>query len=211
MDISEIRKEYLLRELSRKTLHTDPFVQFRLWLDEAIKAEIPEPTAMALATCSLGGIPSCRMVLLKEIDETGLTFFTNMESRKARDIFENPQVSALFWWRELERQVIVKGKAEVVSREQTGHYFKKRPRKSQLGSLASRQSKVLASRKVLEEEYERLAKEYENEEVPLPPFWGGFKIVVRSFEFWQGRESRLHDRFEYHLEGNKWKIERLSP
>lgn len=211
MNISDLRKEYRLRALTRESLSKEPVEQFRIWLAEAIKAEIIEPTAMALATCDAAGHPYCRMVLLKHFDKQGFTFFTNLESRKARQLKEMPVAAATFWWRDLERQVLLEGKVERVSNEEAASYFAKRPRQSQLGAWASKQSSVVDSRRALEVEFERFENKFKNKEIPLPPFWGGFRIVPERFEFWQGRESRLHDRFRYEWEDGDWKIDRLAP
>ena len=165
---------------------------------------------MVLATCTKKGRPSTRTVLLKHADENGFIFFTNYESRKAQEINANPRVSATFLWKELERQVIIEGNVEKIE-DISKEYFAKRPRKSQLGAAASHQGNVVPSRKILEEEYERLDKLYEGCEVPCPEFWGGFIIKADYYEFWQGRLNRLHDRFRYQFSGGQWIIDRLSP
>jgi pyridoxamine 5'-phosphate oxidase len=212
VDFSKLRKEYLFKKLDKDLMEENPFEQFRLWLQEAIQNEIPEPTAMSLATCNGQRHPSCRLVLLKHIDYDGFVFFTNLESRKARELKENPYAAATFWWGELERQVRIEGKVEMVSREQVESYFAQRPRKSQLGAWASRkQSEIISSRLYLEKQLSKCEMEFKDEEVPLPPFWGGYKLIPSSIEFWQGRESRLHDRLIYVMNGNSWEIKRLSP
>lgn len=211
MEAKNLRREYLKKRLSRGELKESPFDQFRKWFVDALEEQIIEVNAMTLATASISGKPSCRMVLMKHFDESGLYFFTSYESRKARELKENPQAAALFFWEELERQVIVEGNVEVVSREISQAYFSKRPRGSQLGAWASHQDSVIPSREHLEQEYTRLEESYKAQEIPLPPFWGGFKLIPNRFEFWQGREDRLHDRFSYTQENNLWKIERLSP
>jgi pyridoxamine 5'-phosphate oxidase len=210
-ELASIRREYALRELSRKTVDPDPFTQFSCWMDEALKAEVPDATAMTLSTVDADGRPSARVVLLKGVDAAGLVFFTNYGSKKARDIEANAFVSLHFFWRELERQLSVRGTASRVSREESEAYFATRPRDSQIGAWASSQSSELASREDLEARVAEISLEYEGRDVPCPPFWGGFQVAPVSFEFWQGRVSRLHDRISYRLDGHDWKISRLSP
>lgn len=204
------RKEYEERSLRRSDLATDPFEQFQLWITEAIDAEVVEPNAMNLATASAEGHPSSRMVLLKNVSTEGIFFFTNYESRKAKELVVNPYASATFWWKELERQVIVEGSVHKTSRETSAHYFSKRPRRSQISALISSQDKEVESRQILEEAFKEADELYKGKEIPLPEFWGGFCLVPKRFEFWQGRPDRLHDRFAYTAEGSKWKIQRLS-
>ena len=211
MEFDDVRKEYQLNELSRRNLDLDPFRQFRKWFSDALEAKINEPNAMCLATASAEGIPSSRMVLLKHFDETGFHFFTNYESRKARELAENPHASITIYWKELERQILAEGKVQKVSEKESKAYFSKRPRGSQLGTWASRQDAVISSRQFLEEEYQRYENLYKNQEIPLPPYWGGFRLIPKRFEFWQGRMSRLSDRFRYVLEGDSWQLDRLSP
>ena len=210
-DISKIRRSYSLKELSENLVSPDPIVQFSTWMDEAILSNLLEPNAMILATANKIGVPSARTVLLKGFDEKGFVFFTNYESAKAKELEENSFASLLFLWLELERQVRITGKAEKVSREESEKYFLTRPRESQLGAWASKQSEVILNRKILENQFEEMKKRFENKEIPLPPFWGGYKVIPERIEFWQGRESRLHDRICYTLAEGKWKIERLSP
>ena len=209
--LASIRRDYALRELSRKTVDPDPFTQFSCWMDEALKAEVPDATAMTLSTVSADGRPSSRVVLLKGVDPDGLVFFTNYGSKKAGDIDANASVSLHFFWRELERQIGVTGTAAKISREESEIYFATRPRDSQIGAWASSQSSELASRSDLEARFAELEAEYKGRDVPCPPFWGGFRVSPASFEFWQGRISRLHDRILYRLDGGKWQISRLSP
>nr|WP_166156105.1 MULTISPECIES: pyridoxamine 5'-phosphate oxidase [unclassified Neochlamydia]MBS4169668.1 Pyridoxine/pyridoxamine 5'-phosphate oxidase [Neochlamydia sp. AcF95]NGY95177.1 Pyridoxine/pyridoxamine 5'-phosphate oxidase [Neochlamydia sp. AcF84] len=211
MDLEKLGAEYAKKVLKREDLQADPVKQFQAWLEEAYALQILEPNAMVLATCSKAGLPSIRTVLLKNLDERGLTFFTNYESRKAQEINANPQVSVIFLWKELERQVVIQGLAEKTSREVSTSYFDKRPRQSQLGAVASHQGRILSSRKILEEEYERLSVIYEGLKIPCPEKWGGFIIKPYYYEFWQGRTNRLHDRFSYHLAEQIWHIQRLSP
>lgn len=211
MNIHDMRVDYRLKKLSRNSLNQDPFTQFKDWLEEAVRSQLIEPNAMSLATSAKSGKPSCRTVLLKGFDTRGFMFFTNLESRKARELNENPQASAIFWWRDLERQVLLEGSVETVSQEESSLYFARRPRASQLSAWASHQDAVIASRQLLEEQYRQMDERFRDQSVPKPPFWGGFRLVPERFEFWQGRADRLHDRFQYVLEEGVWKIDRLSP
>lgn len=211
MDIKDFRKEYHSESLTRESLNPDPAAQFLKWLKEAVNAKIDEPNAMALATASKAGKPSCRMVLFKHFDEGGLIFYTNYQSRKARELSENPYAAASIFWKDLERQVSIEGVVQKLTKEESEEYFKSRPRESKLGAWASRQDAVIPSRAVLEKEYARLEEKYKDKDIPMPPFWGGYRLKPERFEFWQGRNRRLHDRFLYSREGNVWKIERLSP
>jgi pyridoxamine 5'-phosphate oxidase len=211
MNISDIRKDYTLQSLDTSDVTAQPFDQFNIWLNAAIKAQLPEPTAMTLATVSPEGKPSARIVLLKDLNETSFTFFTNYQSHKGIDLIQNPFAALTFFWAELERQVRIEGKIEKVSREVSENYFHSRPRGSQIGAWVSPQSKVIESRAFLEEETERLTKLYENQEIPLPEHWGGYVLKPELVEFWQGRPSRLHDRIQYTKLESGWKIERLAP
>lgn len=211
MDIHQLRHHYTLADLKREHLNNSPFVQFQQWLEEAIKAQIIEPNAMALATASKEGRPSSRMVLMKKFDETGLVFYTNKKSRKAEEIAVNRCVAVTFFWKELERQVIIEGVAKEISREETFTYFSTRPRGSQLSTWISKQDQIIPSREILEKAYKEVETLYHNQPVPLPDIWSGFCIQPDRFEFWQGRPDRLHDRFQYILEFNEWKIDRLAP
>jgi pyridoxamine 5'-phosphate oxidase len=212
MQISDIRKEYSLAGLKREDLDSNPILQFRKWFQQAIDAQVLEPNAMTLATADSKGRPSARTVLIREVDETGFTFFTNYESRKGRELAENPQGALVFFWSALERQVCISGTVSRLSREKSESYFKSRPIGNQLAALASRQSEVVASREILEAKVAKLAKEYEGKDIPLPSNWGGFVLSPLRVEFWQGRPSRLHDRFSYTRESNgNWIIDRLSP
>ncbi len=211
MELHDLRSFYSSHELRRKGLLPDPLKQFQQWLKEAQAAQVPEPTAMLLATCTLSGLPSTRTVLLKQLDENGFVFFTNYESRKAQEIAENPHVSATFLWKELERQVNIQGTIKKTSREVSERYFAKRPRQSQLGAAASHQGTIIPSRDILEKEYHRLEELYHGQEIPCPAFWGGYIIQPKVYEFWQGRPNRLHDRFSYQWMDEQWVIERLSP
>jgi len=212
MDIAELRREYCKRGLDREQLAADPMDQFTRWFEEVCAADVLEPNALSVATVAADGKPSLRTVLLKYFDKDGLVFFTNLESRKAREIAVNPRVSLLFLWRELERQVRVEGMAERVSVREAAAYFMRRPRGSQLGAWVSRQSSIISSRQLLEAKLEEMKRRFKDGEVPLPSFWGGYRVRPDCLEFWQGRPSRLHDRFEYRkTENGPWTIERLAP
>jgi pyridoxamine 5'-phosphate oxidase len=208
----ETRSEYTRGELERDQLKPSPFDQFALWFEQAIAAKVVEPNAMSLATVGADQRPLVRTVLLKIFDQRGFVFFTNFESRKARQIGENSNVSLLFPWLSLERQVIVSGAAEKISTAESLSYFITRPRGSQLGAWVSAQSSVITTRSLLEQKWEEMKRKFGEGEVPLPSFWGGFRVVPREIEFWQGRPSRLHDRFLYTRQPDaSWKIDRLAP
>ncbi len=210
-DISKFRRDYLLTELNESNVKKNPFDQFEVWMEEAIKANLVDPSAMILATANKNAVPSVRVVLLKGIDKEGLIFFTNYESRKGKDISENPQASLLFFWKELERQVRISGKVKKISKKDSEKYFHSRPYESQLAAMASKQSSIIPDREHLVEKFEKLKKGFNGKEIPLPEFWGGLKLIPESFEFWQGRENRLHDRISYIKSNNRWKIVRLAP
>lgn len=211
-DVSLLRKEYRQAGLRREDLDPDPIAQFRRWLTEAMAAELPEPNAMVLAT-SDGSRCSSRTVLLKAFDERGFVFFTNYGSRKARDIAAQDQVSLLFPWYAIERQVGILGRAERISAAESLAYFASRPRGSRLGAWVSAQSSVIDSRRMLEMQWQAMQRRFASGEIPLPSFWGGFRVRPLEIEFWQGRENRLHDRFRYLRaeEQVPWGIERLAP
>lgn len=212
MDIKGFRKEYTSPVLQRHMLDPDPFVQFEQWFNDACSKNIPEPNAMSLATVNDQGQPSLRTVLLKIFDNKGFVFFTNYTSRKAREIATNPRVSLLFPWIPLERQVSITGTAARISVADSAKYFASRPRESQLGAWISSQSSVITSRSLLMEQLEKAKARFLQGKIPLPDFWGGYRVVPGTIEFWQGRTSRLHDRFLYTLkESGEWEINRLAP
>jgi pyridoxamine 5'-phosphate oxidase len=212
MDLTALREEYTRNGLTKKDLALDPFEQFETWFQQASEAELSEPNAMSLATVSGKGEPSIRTVLLKYFDKKGFVFFTNYESRKAQQIEENPHVALLFLWLPLERQVKIQGTASKISTAESLNYFTSRPRGSQLGAWCSAQSSVISSRKLLEMKFEELKYKFQHGEIPLPSFWGGYRVTPKQFEFWQGRPNRLHDRFSYTLTNEAtWDIHRLAP
>jgi pyridoxamine 5'-phosphate oxidase len=213
VDIAHLREHYAATGLSETDLHPDPIEQFAIWFREVLSAELREPNAMTLATCTPDGQPSARMVLLKGFDARGFVFYTNYESRKAQELAVNPRAALVFYWTDFGRQVRVEGDASKVSREESDEYFHSRPLGSQLGAWASHQSAPVASRPVLEEQLHLCGKEFEGDEgIPLPPFWGGYRVAPKVIEFWQGRPNRLHDRLRYsRLASGEWRIERLCP
>jgi pyridoxamine 5'-phosphate oxidase len=211
MDLFDLRKEYRNGTLDESSVHENPVKQFEKWFEEACASKLNEPNAMVISTVGVDGRPSSRVVLLKSFDEKGFVFFTNYESRKGKELEQNPFASLLFFWPELERQVRIEGRAERISRAESMAYYFSRPVNSRLGAWASMQSAVIESRRLLEKKWEEMKARFEGKEIPLPDFWGGYRIVPDAFEFWQGRESRLHDRIAYKKSENGWKIVRLSP
>jgi len=212
MSLADQRRDYNLSGLSEKDLARDPFRQFEQWFQEAEAARIPEPNAMVCSLADRNGRPSSRTVLLKGIDGRGFVFFSNYESRKGRELAENPRASLLFPWIAQERQVIVEGSVKKLSREESDAYFHSRPQASQLAAWASPQSAVIAGRSVLDEAMRTLEKKYAGQKVPVPPYWGGYRVQPDTVEFWQGRHGRLHDRLRYRREQNgDWAIDRLAP
>jgi len=214
VDLSQFRREYLLGGVSRKDLDPDPQKQFSLWFEQARKTSVADPTAMILATVGPDGQPSQRTVLLKYYDENGYVFFTNFESRKAREIAGNNRVSLLFVWLELERQVQINGTAERISTAESAKYFMTRPKESQIAAWVSSQSHKLSSRQILMQKFQEMKFKIGEGKVPLPSFWGGYRVTPKEIEFWQGRKSRLHDRFLYTRTDSTpsgWIIDRLSP
>ena len=211
MDLSDLRISYTKDSFSESDLLESPFDQFEKWFSEALKSKVDEPNAMSLATISPEGNPRTRIVLVKDFSKDGLIFYTNYESAKAKGMEVNKAVSVNFVWHPLQRQINIQGFTEKVDRKVSELYFHSRPRGSQLGALVSPQSKVIASRKVLEDRLAELDAKYKNEPIPLPENWGGIRIVPTRFEFWQGRDNRLHDRFEYILKNDQWSTQRLAP
>jgi pyridoxamine 5'-phosphate oxidase len=214
--LARLRREYGDRGLDLADLADDPVGMFRAWLDETVASGLHEPNAMVVTSVSAAGRPSSRMVLLKGLDERGFVFYTNLESRKAREIEANPHVSLLFPWQDLQRQVRVEGTASPVSAEENEAYFASRPRESQLGAWASPQSRVVASRSALDERYGGVLAQFaELDAVPLPPFWGGLRVEPETVEFWQGRKGRMHDRLVYRRAADDpsapWTVDRLAP
>jgi len=212
LDLQSLRREYLRGGLNLEDLSANPIDQFEVWMEQAVKAEIPDPTAMVLASASPDGQPSQRIVLLKGLDADGFVFYTNRTSRKGRELATNPKVSLHFPWHTLERQVDVCGIAEPLSAEESERYFHSRPRESQLSAWASHQSRPVDSRETLMAHFRELEQRFEGQDIPLPEFWGGYRVRPHQLEFWQGGAHRLHDRFEYNLQpdGN-WTIDRLEP
>lgn len=210
-DLATIRNEYSGKPLTEDDVLGDPVAQFELWMQEALLANAAEPTAMVLSTVASNGQPSSRVVLLKGISEGGFVFFTNYESQKGMQVSQNCNVALLFFWPELERQVRIEGQIDKVTQAESYEYFSTRPYESQIGAWASKQSAPLHERDELIEKFVELLKVYPEGAVPLPPQWGGYRVTPMSVEFWQGRESRLHDRIRYSLIDSVWKTERLSP
>ncbi len=212
MDVSQFRREYLQDGLSRDKLNPNPVEQFSQWFEQARQTNKSDPTAMVLATVGKDGMPSQRTVLLKYYDEQGFVFFTNLESRKATEIAGNPKVSLLMVWLDLERQIIINGVASKISAAESAKYFMTRPKDSQIAAWVSSQSHVISSRKMLMQKFSEMKRKFSEGKIPLPSFWGGYRVEPLEIEFWQGRENRLHDRFMYKKdETGIWKIERLAP
>jgi pyridoxamine 5'-phosphate oxidase len=211
MDLSDFRKEYSNSGLRREDLHADPIEQFSRWFAQAVELRVHEPNAMTLATVDATGMPWQRTVLLKQFDARGFIFFTNYGSRKGHQLAGNPKASLLFPWITLERQVIIQGTVEKSTAAESLEYFHARPRESQIGAWVSEQSQVIPDREFLKARLAEIEEKYAGQEVPLPPFWGGYRLVPATVEFWQGGPARLHDRFFYQRDAGGWSVDRLSP
>jgi pyridoxamine 5'-phosphate oxidase len=212
MSIADLRREYSQHGLSETEVAADPFAQFRVWFDHALSAQVPEPNAMTLATATPDGKPSARVVLLKGFDQRGFVFYTNYHSRKGGELEANAWATLVFFWPELERQIRIEGRVERVSSQESDDYFASRPAGSRLGAWTSPQSRVIAGRDVLEQRLSALTAQYEDQAIPRPPHWGGYRVVPTAIEFWQGRPSRLHDRLRYRWsDDQRWILERLAP
>jgi pyridoxamine 5'-phosphate oxidase len=212
MTLANLRRDYMQHGLRESDCLPDPIQQFRQWMDQALAADLPEPAAMTLATCTPDGRPSARIVLLKGIDARGFVFFTNYESRKGKELTANPRAAIVSFWPELERQIRVEGTVEKITPEDSDAYHQTRPRGGQLGAWTSYQSEVIRGREVLEARLRELEARFGDGEIPRPQHWGGFRLLPEVIEFWQGRPNRLHDRIRYrHLESGEWRMERLSP
>lgn len=212
MAIKDLRRQYTLSTLSEDALTANPITLFDQWLKDAIEADVPDPTAMTVATVDSTGQPSQRIVLLKQVDESGFVFFTNLGSRKAQELKANPKVSLHFPWHFMERQVRVCGEAQPLTLKENADYFFSRPKDSQLAAYASKQSQPISTRELLMTQFHQLKEKFANKSLPVPDFWGGFKVVPSQIEFWQGGADRLHDRFEYQRQSdNSWTTQRLMP
>jgi pyridoxamine 5'-phosphate oxidase len=212
MNLADLRRDYTKGGLRRAYLDLDPMVQFNKWFEQALTAEMLEPSAITLATADGAGRPSARIVLLKEADERGFTFFTNYESRKGRELAENSHAAMVIYWAELEREVCIAGEVTKTSRAESEKYFAMRPRGSQLGAWVSRQSSVVPDRGFLEKRLLEVDAQFDGRDVEAPPYWGGYVLTPSRIEFWQGRPNRLHDRFQYSRQADgSWRIDRLSP
>lgn len=209
--IAQIRRDYAREKLNQSAVEENPIEQFNIWFQQALSADLLDPNAMTLSTATAEGHPSSRVVLLKGFDESGFRFYTNYSSRKGRQLKENPHAALCFYWPALERQVRIEGSVCRVSREDSRSYFQQRPRLSQLGAWASKQSSRVPSREILKEKFDKVKKRFEGEEVPLPEFWGGYLLKPEWIEFWQGREGRMHDRICYEKVEENWNHYRLAP
>ena len=210
--IADLRQNYTRAGLSEADVNSDPIEQFKTWFEQALDANLIEPNAMTIATATPEGKPTARIVLLKGVSDLGFVFYTNYESQKGQQLIANPYAALVFLWDKLERQVRIEGEVEKLSTEESAEYFHSRPKGSQLGAIASDQSRIIPNREILEQRLSELQEKYADETVPLPDRWGGFRVVPNRIEFWQGRPSRLHDRLVYDLQDDgSWEINRLSP
>ncbi|MBL4651721.1 MAG: pyridoxamine 5'-phosphate oxidase [Flavobacteriales bacterium] len=210
--LNSVRREYAGQELTKKSVAENPFDQLSAWVEDAVNAKVIDPAAMILSTVDAEGKPTARTVLIRGREDNGIIFYTNYDSKKAKDLINNPYVAITFLWIELDRQIRITGKAEKISYEASQKYFSLRPRESQISAIASEQSQVIESRKALEEAHSATKEKFENiDSIPCPKNWGGFLTVVDSFEFWQGRPNRLHDRIRYSKDNESWKLDRLAP
>ncbi len=211
IDLADVRRKTRDQPLDEQSLPPDPMTTLGRWYEDASQAQLAEPNAMIVCTVDPRGQPSARTVLMKYLDTQGPVFFTNYGSRKATEIEGNPKVAALFLWTELERQIQIRGRAEKIGHTESLRYFLRRPRESQIGAWVSRQSSVISSRSLLEAKFEQMKQKFREGDVPLPDFWGGYRIVPTEVEVWQGRAHRLHDRFVYAKDGDAWSVTRLAP
>ena len=211
MNIADLRKNYTQAGLSATDILANPYEQFQLWFEQAVAANLLEPNAMTVATVTAEGKPSARIVLLKAVDDRGFVFYTNYNSQKGIELQHCPYAALVFLWGDLERQVRIEGKIELVSESEATSYFHSRPTSSQLGAWASDQSTIIENRSILEQKLQQLEAQYHDREIPKPPHWGGVRVIANEIEFWQGRPSRLHDRLRYQLVADKWQIDRLAP
>jgi pyridoxamine 5'-phosphate oxidase len=209
--IADLRRNYTQAGLLESEIVANPYAQFKLWFEQAVAAEILEPNAMTIATVTAEGKPSARIVLLKDFDDRGFVFYTNYNSQKGVELQHCPYAALVFLWGDLERQVRIEGKVELVAESEATAYFHSRPASSQLGAWASEQSSIIADRSILEQKLQQLETEYQNTVIPKPPHWGGVRVIPQEIEFWQGRPSRLHDRLRYQLVDGNWQIDRLAP
>lgn len=209
--LNSIRYDFAKQTLDERDVIANPIMQFAKWFEEAIGAQVLDPNAMTVCSATKDGKPSARILLLRNFSESGFVYYTNYTSRKGTEIAENPNCALLFFWPELERQIRIEGKVQKQTAKESDIYFKTRPRESKIGAWTSEQSKIISNREVLNKEYEKLSEKYPDENVPRPPYWGGYLLKPDRIEFWQGRPNRLHDRILYTKENENWKIGRLSP